>query len=46
MKQDKQKKPNFSLSGFPGVPKNKFNQRRKKMQKQRKAVKQDKILTG
>ena len=30
-----------SLLGFPGVPKNKYNQKSEKMQKQRKIVKQD-----
>ena len=35
---------NFSLRGLPRVPKNKFNQRNEKMQKQRKIVKQDKII--
>ena len=34
----------FSLLGLPQVPKSTFNQRSEKMQKQRKAVKQDKII--
>ena len=35
---------NFSLLGLPQVPKSKFNQRSEKMQKDRKTVKQDKII--
>ena len=35
---------NFSLLGLPWVPKNKFNQRDEKIQKQRKTVKQDKTI--
>ena len=36
---------NFSLLGFPRVSKSIFNQRSQKMQKKRKTVKQDKIIT-
>ena len=35
---------NVSLLGLAQVPKNKFNQRSEKRQKQRKTVKQDKII--
>ena len=35
---------NISLLGLPWASKNKFNQRSDKMQKERKAVKQDKII--
>ena len=36
---------NFSLLDLPEVPKTKFNQRTEKMQKERKTVKQDKVIT-
>ena len=35
---------NFSLLGLPWVPKNKFYQRSKNMQKERKTIKEDKII--
>ena len=37
-------KKNLSFLGLPQIPKNKFNQRSEKMQKERKTVKQDKII--
>ena len=37
-------KKTFSLLGLPRVPKNKFNQRREKMQKERKTVKHNNDL--
>ena len=35
---------NISLLGLPQVPKNTFNQRNEKMQKEKKTAKQDKII--